>query len=148
MNISDLIGTLALLVALMVLVYQTIKIEKQISVQNYSEYTRRYNNVISKLPFSVILDDFDFRKLKEPEFDLLIRTFLEYFDLCSEEFFLHEHRYVNKKIWKNWKEGIRAAMSRKAFKDAWKIVKEKSYYNNNSFIEMMNEFAKSTNVRL
>lgn len=51
-----------------------------------------------------------------------------YFDLCSEEYDLFRSGYISKKVWVNWKGGIEFAFSKKAFKDAWQIIKLDTIY--------------------
>ena len=50
-----------------------------------------------------------------------------YFDLCSEEYYLHEKGYIPQKVWNLWTEGMQMIVNNKDFLIAWKICSQ--YYN-------------------
>lgn len=51
-----------------------------------------------------------------------------YFDLCSEEYDLFWSGYISKGVWNNWQKGIEYTFSKKAFIDAWDIIKLNTIY--------------------
>lgn len=61
----------------------------------------------------------------------------QYFDLCSEEFYLKEKkRWIEKELWQEWEQGIRYYMGKPAFREAWREVRnEEDYYT--SFVQFM-----------
>ena len=61
-----------------------------------------------------------------------------YFDLCYEEYSLfYDYGKIEKKLWKDWKEGIEASLSKNAFQNAWVIIHKDTTYSDSfdEFIE-------------
>lgn len=53
-----------------------------------------------------------------------VNVFL-YFDLCSEEYYLHQNKYIEEKVWNDWKEGMAGFFNRLSVnKQLHEIVKE------------------------
>lgn len=96
--------------------------------QFFSEYTRRYQDLILHSPC-------DFHCLSisnEKE-----KTFMQlYFDLCSEEFYLHNQGVIDDHVWNLWVEGMKAAMIKQNFQAAWKYLAQ--LYDDQNFIHFMN----------
>lgn len=65
----------------------------------FAEYTRRYQDIILHMPDEVFegTAKVDGATLKYMQL---------YYDLCSEEFHLHENGLVPDDVWDNWKEGM------------------------------------------
>lgn len=63
-----------------------------------------------------------------------------YFDLCSEEYFLWKKKNIDSQTWAEWKSGIEYALSKKAFRDGWKIISLDTIY--------YEDFSKFVNVVL
>jgi hypothetical protein len=52
-----------------------------------------------------------------------------YFDLCSEEYFLHSKGDIDDDTWTEWKSGIEYALSKTAFRIGWNTIKlDTEYY--------------------
>ena len=51
-----------------------------------------------------------------------------YFDLCSEEYHLHEKELISKDVWQMWIDGIRQNFKQQIYKDAWRSLA--ANYNN------------------
>jgi hypothetical protein len=47
-----------------------------------------------------------------------------YLDLSNEQVFLRQNKRVSSETWKIWCDGIKANLSRKAFEEVWKRIKE------------------------
>ena len=47
-----------------------------------------------------------------------------YFDLCSEEYHLHENGLVPDDVWDNWKEGMEITTRVELYKKSWYIIKD------------------------
>ena len=56
----------------------------------FSEYTKRYQDIILNFPENIIDDNFKFDSLSKVERDKTMRYMRVYFDLCSEEYFLYK----------------------------------------------------------
>ena len=105
------------------------KIKNQLWISIYSEYTRRYSDIISKFPEKINEDDFLINPETE-EYNEIMRAVRLYFDLCYEEYSLyHTYKKIDKQLWDDWKEGIEAALNKRAFKDAWVVIHEDTVYS-------------------
>ena len=84
-------------------------------------------------PESINQDNFDFDNLDKNDEttikDKTLRYMRAYFDLCSEEYFLHGQGKIGDNTWNEWQSGIKYAFSKTAFKKGWNIVKfDTGYY--------------------
>lgn len=101
---------------------QLTALKNQIWISMYSDYTRRYAEIIAKFPENINEPSFDI-KPGTPEFSGVMRAMRLYFDLCYEEHCLYyKYKKIDEELWLDWKEGIEYALSKKAFKNAWAII--------------------------
>ncbi len=114
-----------------------LKIENdQLKIQNeqikhnyFSEYTKRYQEINLHFPENINEILFSYEDLAPEKRDETMRYMRVYFDLCSEEFFLHKNDYIDEVVWKEWEEGMSFAFNKAAFKIAWeKISKDSDFY--------------------
>lgn len=97
--------------------------KRQYEFQFFAEYTRRYQDIILHMPDN----DKDPRWLKYVQL---------YFDLCSEEFYLHEEGLISNRVWQLWVEGMQDILKRESFRNAWKW-NFGQYYTDRNFISFM-----------
>lgn len=135
MNISDIIQTGILFItifALSVVIYYNRKQNKiminQLKLNFFSEYTKRYQQILLELPSNINSKKFSISKLKPPEKEHTIRYLRSYFDLCSEEYFLWKYKNLDERVWQEWKEGIEFSFSRPAYQEAWEYIDPDSKY--------------------
>ena len=88
--------------------------QNQIKQQFFAEYTRRYQDIIVKLPMP-FPEEVQICEIKEP-----LRL---YFDLCSEEFYLHDKNLIYDEVWEFWTEGMRQIMGNNKSKCVWRMLK-------------------------
>ena len=81
----------------------------------FSEYTRRYQDIILRMPDSMFLHNGNLA----PDVSKYMTL---YFDLCSEEFHLHKIGDIPEKIWNNWVEGMKITMRPPIYHTGWKIL--------------------------
>ena len=139
-NIQLIINSLALLgvvVALFSLIIQMRATKKQLELQNFMEYTRRYQEIMLNLPGSIGTAKFQYAEPKSKKYDQEMRYIRAFYDLCAEEYLLNENGFVNKKIWELWKKGIFSALNIEAFNKVWNVIKNDGHYDNEfvSFID-------------
>jgi len=107
----------------------------------FADYTKRYQEIILNFPESINQKNFDIRKMPENDRNEVLKYMRVYFNLCSEEYDLYTNNYISERVWKNWKEGIEFAFSKKAFVDAWYIIKlDTTYYS--KFTILINDILK------
>lgn len=144
MSISDVISVLALTLSVVSIFIQRTDVKKQLIVANFSEYTRRYQELVKSFPSSVLRENFSLMDLSEEEREQVLRCMLMYFDLCYEEYFLHQANLIDPRLWKVWKDGIRTATSRPAFRQSWQYISSKrSIQQDPGFSKMMDIMTKS-----
>ncbi len=130
MSTSDIIQIAILIVAIIAVIVSIVYTQKsinasialtqeQIKAQMFSEYTRRYNEIILNMP-SVASDGKD-----NLDAEVLKYTRL-YFDLCSEEYHLWAKGMIDSEVFDIWKEGMQATMKDTTYFKAWKL-QEKEY---------------------
>lgn len=72
-------------------------------------YTGRYMELVKQKP--------DFASCTERERMAFMR---QYFNLCSEEFYLHSRGMIDKNVWQMWVNGMRLTMRGMKFKVSWR----------------------------
>jgi len=120
-EISSLGATAALVVGLVYGMIQLKAMKDQIAVSVFPTYTQRYMDLMAKLPTSA----YDISTRNEPAQsigDAELGTLRSFFDLWSEEHYLHTRGLVDRKVWKLWENGIRFHMKAGAFQDGWKRI--------------------------
>jgi len=100
----------------------------QLKLNFFSEYTKRYQEIILNFPEEINNPDFDLTSLDKETKNRILKYMRAYFDLCSEEYNLHKRKIIDDDIWKNWEEGIKYTFSKKPFKQGWKIIKLDTLY--------------------
>ncbi|MGH7826749.1 MAG: hypothetical protein ACREQ7_16445 [Candidatus Binatia bacterium] len=89
-GVGNLISTFAAVLAITGLIYQSRSTRKQVKLQNFIEYTKRYQEIILNFPENINEQDFSFDGMPAEERDKTMRYMRAYFDLCFEEYTLHE----------------------------------------------------------
>lgn len=141
MGTSDLIALVALFISLVGLWLQSSGSRQQLLVANISEYTKRYQEIFAKMPPSLLDPNFDLESFSDVEKEAIIRNVWSYFDLCYEQYYIyHDLKLVNRKVWKNWQDGMRSAMGRTSFQQCWKTINVISRYPN-KFVQFINEMS-------
>ena len=82
-------------------------------------------------------DDLDTSSIDSKDVDKFMRL---YFDLFSEEYYLHSKGVIDNKVWGLWVDGISIAMNKQKYKTAWKLLG--SYYDDENFVHFMNNLAR------
>lgn len=106
--------------------WQVRAAKQQITLQNFSDYTKRYQEIILRFPEDVNSPDFILKDRKD--YPQTMRYMRAYVDLCYEEWWLHQQGYVKSDIWDVWRGGIKTALSKTAFQQAWNKIRKDSKY--------------------
>ena len=101
---------------------------EQLQLTVFTDYTKRYQEIVLNFPENINEKDFDFDKLDKDKKEKTLRYMRSYFDLCSEECFLYSQGKIGENTWKEWRSGIKYAFSKTAFKKGWVIVKPDTGY--------------------
>ncbi len=104
MEIANIIALTTIVITLIMNFIQNAKISDQMKLQMFSEYTKRYQDIMFNLPLNYFQNDFTYSKSDEK---IKIKKYLRmYFDLSSEEYYLFKSKKIDDKVWNEWKSGI------------------------------------------
>lgn len=127
-EVTQLVTIIGVLITALALLFTIHSFKKQLQLNFFGEYTRRYQEIILNLPETINQPDFNFDALDSSSRDKALRYMRAYFDLCSEEYFLRRSGHIGSKTWKEWKAGMEFAFSKTAFQDAWDILRKDTIY--------------------
>ena len=106
--------------------------KRQYEFQFFAEYTKRYQDLMLKMPA-----DLDTSSVFNRDVDIYMRL---YFDLCSEEYYLHTKGVIDDVVWGLWTEGIQMALKKNNYRIAWEMLGEN--YNDTSFRSYMSNLIR------
>jgi len=101
------------------LVWNAYEARRATRHQVFTEYTRRYQEIMLPIPTAVFSSDFDLDRLDLADREAVLRALRAYFDMCSEELHLERGKKLDQKVWKYWQEGILDLLKFPAFRQAW-----------------------------
>lgn len=110
------------------LAFTICSFKEQLQLNFFADYTKRYQEIILHFPESINEKTFQLDALSNEDKDKTLRYMRAYFDLCSEEYWLHRRGHINDETWSEWKTGIDYALSKPAFKQAWQILRLDTIY--------------------
>lgn len=131
MTYSDWIALFSAIVTIIGVFFvwcQTKKIAQQLTLQHFSDYTKRYQEIMLNFPEDINSEAFVL--IGRDDYDKTMRYLRAYFDLCYEEWYLNNRSLVDKNIdiWDVWKSGMETAFSKTAFCQAWKVIQGDSKF--------------------
>jgi len=100
------------------------EVRERLWLQTFSEYPRRYLDILDRLPEEARTPDESLNpdELPTAERRRLLIGLRRYFNLCSEEFYLRKRKRIDAETWRIWESGIRATMRLPTFRRAWEII--------------------------
>ena len=101
---------------------QLSKLNQQLTLQHFSDYTKHYQDIISKFPEDV--NETDFNLEGRDDYRQRMRAMRMYFDLYFEEWYLDQRGFIDKRIWQVWEGGMAPTFSKAAFQQAWTRIKK------------------------
>lgn len=124
----DLLSAIATIGGVFVVLCQTKKISQQLTLQHFSDYTKRYQEIILNFPEDI--NSATFVLIGRDDYNKTMRYLRAYLDLCYEEWYLNECALIDKNIdiWNIWKGGMETAFSKTAFHQAWEIIRTDSNF--------------------
>ncbi len=132
-----ILATISILIAALTLWFTIHSFGKQLKLNFFANYTKRYQEIMLHLPFSIYNEDFNFNDLKADEKEQILKYMRAYFDLCSEEYHLWKNGNINKDVWEEWKSGIDFAFSKSQspFVMAWEGMDKNTYPEFSEYVE-------------
>lgn len=107
--IVEITAIISIIATLIVMKKQSSDLQRQMKLTLFSEYTARYQQLLLQLPLDFFSSTFSNKDLKIPED--VEKVFWTYVDLCSEEYYLHKTKNLDKIVWDEWLIGIRYNLS-------------------------------------
>jgi len=99
------IGTLISIIGGVVgLVIGVIIFRRQTQIQMFLEYTKRYREVMDSLPRQAISARLQSEHNPPEPTEELTLAVLKYLNLCSEEYYLWQQKYLSAKVWHIWED--------------------------------------------
>ncbi|MGY0216361.1 hypothetical protein ACWJJH_03110 [Endozoicomonadaceae bacterium StTr2] len=121
------------------LLYTIHSFNKQQKLIVFMDYTKRYQDICLNFPENINEPNFSFEELDKDTKEKTLRYMRSYFDLCSEEYHLYLQKHISKATWEEWESGIKFALSKASFREAWKKLElDTIYYSDFS------DFVKNT----
>ena len=116
--VAALSGTAVTAAALLVTIHG---MRSQLWLHTFSEYTRRYAEVVRDLPSESRRpgSSFDLHALPDDERDRVLNAARAYLNLTSEEFFLHSRGRIDDETWSIWRTGIEQTVRLPWLREAW-----------------------------
>ena len=117
---STIVTGLGVGVSIIALWLQLKKLNDQLMLQHFADYTKRYQEIFQRFPEEIHDPGFDLHGWQD--YNSIMRVLRAYFDLCFEQWYLHTQRMIDDRIWKIWEGGMKTAFSKLALQQAWLIV--------------------------
>jgi hypothetical protein len=114
----------AVVVSALAIVVALKGVRDQLRVTVFLTYTERYSGVMNGLPFEARRPGSDYKLDSRPaeEQARVLTAFRDYFNLCSEEMWLHEQHRIDNATWRIWERGMRQVARFPSFREAWDLL--------------------------
>jgi hypothetical protein len=120
----------AVIVAAGAIIVAVRSVRDQLWLHTFSEYTRRYADIVNDLPTAARQPNsgFEFSTADHETQETLLRALRAYLNLCSEEFYLHSRRKIDDDTWGIWREGIEETMRLPWLRTTWQTMRQEYSY--------------------
>ena len=103
-------------------------VRKQMRLQLYGDYTKRYQEIMLQLPEGVRGERFCLNSLPFEKRERTMRYIRAYFDLCFEEWDLNRCNLIDRDFWRVWDSSMKVAFARPVAQHAWSLIKVDSHF--------------------
>jgi hypothetical protein len=99
-------------------------VRDQLRVTVFLTYTDRYARIMKAIPFEARQPGSSYRLASRPDGERIrvLSAFREYFNLCSEEKWLYEHRKIDRATWDMWVNSMQIVALFPCFPEAWQAL--------------------------
>ena len=132
-NIDSLnvyVNFMIMLTGIVTIIVTASQFIRQQRISLFEKYTQRYQHIIEIMPEYI----FEGKPLHKRDKEA-VRAIRLYIDLCSEEFYLHQQKYLDKKVWTEWKGGMKIMFSYSSVKEVFNKNYKTTYKEFASFVE-------------
>ena len=143
------LGTVATILSVAIAGYalwrQLAVLRTQMAIQHFSDYARRYAEIMERFPERVHDRTCSLSDLGDS--DTLMPVMRTFFTLCFEEWALHERGYYDPQMWGLWRLGMHNALAKPAFQQAWERISADTHFGARFIHFMTEEIATATRLR-
>ena len=101
-------------------------IRDELWLSTFSNYTKRYQEIVERLPMGAFSTK---KELDKDKVDGALPLFRSYFNLCSEEFYLNRIGRLQSVVWSTWQEEMQMHFRYPAFTEAWERLRKITCYD-------------------
>jgi hypothetical protein len=114
--------------------------EQQLRV--YLEYTNRFDRIFEEFPIEGrmgVIGGYDERlaRIRQSHSEVINRVMIRYFNLLSEEHYLHSQGLVEDQVWEMWTNLLRDALASELIRELWQNTRDSFRYYA-PFVEYVN----------
>ena len=124
----EIVSVIGVFITALALWFTVRSFRKQLQLTFFADYTKRYQEIVLNFPESINEQGFSYESLSPEVKDKTLRYMRAYFDLCSEEYYLHRKNHIDNETWQEWETGMKFAFSKPAFSKAWGILQMDTIY--------------------
>jgi hypothetical protein len=124
------------LVATGAVVYSLIVLRNQLRLQVFLEYTRRFDEI--EFPEGAFVEPWP--RLTKKRARKAERAFRKYFDLCSQEWWLHQSGKIESRVWGVWARGMADIVATAGGRHAWQTIRPEYQNVFPGFASFIDEF--------
>jgi hypothetical protein len=120
-QVVGLTTIVSLLVTALAIYLSLRSVRNQLWLQTFTEFTRRYNELVAELPAAARDPARELRYDEvEPDVQTNLKRFARgYFNLCSEEHYLRARKRIDADTWQIWCIGIDDMLHLRWLRDLW-----------------------------
>jgi len=117
-------------VAVIAVVASMTAVRDQLRTFVFIEYTDRFTKTMARLPSAARKPGSPYHLKDLPGDDRLevVAAFRDYFNMCSEEMWLHSVGRIDSATWRIWREGMKEGARTPAFGEAWVELNDEYHY--------------------
>lgn len=127
------------LVATGAVVYSLIVLRNQLRLQVFLEYTRRFDEI--EFPEGAFVEPWP--RLTKKRARKAERAFRKNFDLCSQEWWLHQSGKIESRVWEVWARGMADIVATAGGRHAWQTIRPEYQNVFPGFASFIDEFLVS-----
>lgn len=131
MECAEIIQAVIMLTGIVALCLTIYQFAHQLQLSLFEKYTARYQHIMEIMPEYILNGS----PLPEENDENAIRAIRLYIDLCSEEFYLHQNKYLDETVWKEWKGGMKHMFSYPSVQSVFVDKYQKTYKEFAAFVD-------------
>lgn len=123
---------------------------RQCNAQVFLEYTKRYSEIMNRFPPKALKARLSLLATPPERSDELSLAILRYLNLCAEEFYLCQQKYLSSHVWGIWEAELKRTLSSQLFIREWKGLREefRSYPDFLEYVERVQSECVATSSSL